>query len=789
MNERGSPVTPCSCCGTLLSEAVLGGLCPRCLTRAVFFSTQPAPLEEADLPVASERLGDYELLERIARGGMGIVYRARQISLRREVAVKVLLDPAFASPEELGRFRAEAAAAAALHHPHIVAIHEIGEADGRCFFSMDLVAGKDLAELTREGLLPPIEAAALVLKVADAIHYCHERGIVHRDLKPSNVLVDAQGEPHVTDFGLAKRMLAPQPAGGSSGNREDAPLTVTGQVVGTPGYMSPEQAAASRDVGPLSDIYSLGALLYFLLTGRAPFVGPTAAAILRQVEEQEPPAPRLLNPALPRDLETICLKCLAKEASRRYATAGELAADLGRFLGHEPIRARPTTGRERAVRWARRNPVVASLTTLVGLLLITVAVVSVFAARRQEQNRLAESGLRMEAETRLRQGERLINFMLGDLVDRLEPVGRLDVLESAISQVDQFYAQIPPDHLSPESQRHRANTLFQFGGIRSAQGRLPEAVTNYLAAIAGYAAIVSAHPTNLQWRYELSRVRNDLGIAYARQHDYTNGPAVFAQTLQEREALLALEPTNITWLTSCGATAQNLATIQRRLGQFEAAAENLQRAERAFRAWIKADPGSLSAKERLATIRGSTGQLLVSRHQPKAATEAYADQIALLHEVLKPDPHHRTRQAALVLALSYLAECQMGQSNALAALPSLKEGVLLGEELVAHDPANRDWQLCLVTHLADLGAVLDELERPEEALASLRRAWELSEAHLDTTRQYPEWFNNYRQSLELGEQLERRTATAARLKGQAEIAAGHEQAADKLGAKFRDLSK
>ena len=200
MSSPTRPVSRCVHCGTTLSAAVAEGLCPSCLTRFVFSETADLPIEETTGASPLERVGDYELLEQISRGGMGIVYRARQVSLNREVAVKVLLDSAFASREELARFRAEAAAAAALHHPNIVAVHEISEDKGRQFFSMDFVAGKDLAELTRDGPLPSRQAAELVAKVADAVQHAHDRGILHRDLKPSNVLVDAEGEPRVTDF-------------------------------------------------------------------------------------------------------------------------------------------------------------------------------------------------------------------------------------------------------------------------------------------------------------------------------------------------------------------------------------------------------------------------------------------------------------------------------------------------------------------------------------------------------------------------------------------------------------
>ncbi|MFO1501208.1 MAG: serine/threonine-protein kinase [Verrucomicrobiota bacterium] len=342
----------CSHCGTSLNEAALGVLCPRCLALDCF-----GPELAGDDSIAAARsdrtevrLGNYDLLEEISRGGMGIVYRARQINLEREVAVKVLLHGIMAGDAALARFQAEAKAAASLQHPNIVAIHEVGEHEGQSFFSMEYVpGGTTLADLVREGPLDPSRAARYLSRVAAALQYAHEREVLHRDLKPSNVLIDRQDQPRVTDFGLAKRL------------NDESELTSSGQVLGTPAYIAPEQADRKR--GPVtvrSDIYSLGALLYHLLTGRPPFVGDSPAAILARMLEGEPIAPRLLNPALPRDLETVCLKCLEKEPGRRYGSALALADELERFLSHQPIHARPISRTERLWRWGRRQPALAT---------------------------------------------------------------------------------------------------------------------------------------------------------------------------------------------------------------------------------------------------------------------------------------------------------------------------------------------------------------------------------------------------------------------------------------------
>jgi serine/threonine protein kinase/outer membrane protein assembly factor BamB len=308
-------------------------------------SLAPGEVTEASAMLGTVRhIGDYELLEEIARGGMGIVYKARQVSLNRIVALKMILSGQFAGAEGVKRLRLEAQTAATLQHPNIVAIHEVGEHDGQHYFSMDFVEGTSLADEVRDHPLPPEQAARWVRSVALAIQYAHERGVLHRDLKPSNVLIDPFGQPRVTDFGLAKRI------------DKDAGLTATGAVVGTPSYMPPEQASPQRGaLGPASDVYSMGAVLYELVTGRPPFRAATLADTLLQVLDAEPAPPRLLNPAVNRDLETIILKCLAKEPARRYASAQELAEDLAAFLDGRPIKARRPGPPERAVRWLRKQ--------------------------------------------------------------------------------------------------------------------------------------------------------------------------------------------------------------------------------------------------------------------------------------------------------------------------------------------------------------------------------------------------------------------------------------------------
>jgi eukaryotic-like serine/threonine-protein kinase len=319
-----------------------------------------ASREDAHVAPMLKEFGDYELLEEIGRGGQGVVFRARQKSLNRTVALKVIGLGQWASKAHLKRFRREAEAAASLNHPCIVPIYEVGERDGSCYFSMQFVEGGQLDEVVRPAAadsscgerepIPIREAVELIAKVARTVHYAHEHGILHRDIKPGNILLDAEGEPHLTDFGLARLL------------ESESTITRTLEVMGTPSYMAPEQAAGENTkLTNATDVYGLGAVLYQLLTGHPPFAGGTTYETIRLLLDTEPRQPRLLNRKVDRDLSTICLKCLEKDPTRRYASALALSEDLERWLKHEPIRARRTGLLIRARKWVQRKPAIAAL--------------------------------------------------------------------------------------------------------------------------------------------------------------------------------------------------------------------------------------------------------------------------------------------------------------------------------------------------------------------------------------------------------------------------------------------
>jgi TolB-like protein/predicted Ser/Thr protein kinase len=328
-----APNSPKHSCGACLLETGLG---PVESEREIDVDLAPPPM--------LMDFGDYELLEQIGRGGQGVVFRARQKSLNRTVALKVINLGQWASKAHVTRFRREAEAAAALEHPGIVSIHEVGERDGSCYFSMKFVEGGQLDEVVKREPMPPRRAAELIAKVARTVHYAHEHGILHRDIKPGNVLLDANGEPHLTDFGLARLV------------ETESSVTRTMDVLGTPSYMAPEQAVGNNAaVGSATDVYGLGAVLYQSLTGQPPFAGGTTYETIKLLLDTEPRPPRLLNPKIDRDLSTICLKCLDKDPKRRYPSALTLAEDLERWLKHEPIHARRAGVFIRGRKWVRRN--------------------------------------------------------------------------------------------------------------------------------------------------------------------------------------------------------------------------------------------------------------------------------------------------------------------------------------------------------------------------------------------------------------------------------------------------
>ncbi len=435
--------------------------------------------------------GDYELLEELARGGMGVVYKARQVSLSRTVALKMILTGQFASVDDVQRFHREAEAAANLDHPNIVPIYEIGEHDGQHFFSMKLIDGGSLARLLASGKWvvggkeSRKKATQLLAIVARAVHHAHQRGVLHRDLKPGNFLLDARGQPHVTDFGLAKRVEG------------DSQLTRSCAIVGTPNYMSPEQARSEKVLTTGVDIYSLGAILYELLTGRPPFRMESPLDTVMQVLNDNPKPPRQIDPSIDPDLETICLKCLAKDPQRRYDSAAALADDLQRFMDGEPIWARPVGRVERLVRWFRRNPALGTAASLaVAALLAATAVSFVYAMDRSAYaaDRSAYAADRADAAHRLEQ----LNGALQKETQRT--CAEADRAEGALRETNRILSTVAAD---------RAQRQHDIG--QTGQGLLQLVEAMRYAQEAGEPGLErNARATIGLWQGEIHRLRSIL---------------------------------------------------------------------------------------------------------------------------------------------------------------------------------------------------------------------------------------------------------------------------------------
>ena len=719
--------------------------------------------------LAPGRFGNYELLAEIGRGGMGVVYRARQCTADRIVALKVIRrDRLEALPRDsqtsaLDRFRHEAQAAARLEHENIVTVYEVGEIGGEQFFSMRYVEGESLAELLRNGPMEGRRAAGYLEPVARAVHQAHVHGILHRDLKPQNILVDAKtGRALVADFGLAKL---------SEGAEE---LTRAGEVMGTPPYMSPEQARDSAKVTAMTDVYALGATLYHLVTGRPPFQAATPVETLRQVMDEEPVPPRQLNPSIDRDLETICVKCLEKEPPRRYDSAEALAEDLRRYLANEPIVARPISVFGRFVRWCRRNPIVAGLLGTAAVLAVGV-VVSIIVGYVQTSAALTV------AEERYRQARETVDkFCTRVSEDKLlnqpgmQPLQK-ELLEMALEPLQQFVEERADD---PTVRDELAKAYFRVGRVNELIQSPEKAMPSYQQARRMQEDLVAETPDDTGRLEALGETLTAIGRTLSRQRKLEEALAAHKEAASVRTKLVRLAPGEGEFKRMLANSLMNMGIIQRETGRpeqartkyeqaqalrEEAAAagfdspellrdlgmgyynlarlagsqrdsaeaeKNLREAVAVFEKLLKTDPRDLANQGRLIVCYRTLADVVVKKRE--RVEKALRAALTLLQGRLHVDPGDLASQSVLIACQGVLTDlASKRQEDRDSALDLYGKALRLVERLAWANPDVPNYQADLAGMCMNLGLLHGERGEPDAALESYRRALDILKALVD----------------------------------------------------------
>jgi serine/threonine-protein kinase len=736
------------------------------------------------------RVAGYEILGVLGRGGMGVVYKARHTQLQRLVALKLLRRGAHPTTDGADRFRREARVVAALRHPHIVDVYDYA-GDSEPHLAMMLCPGGSLAERVKP--MAPRPAAELVAALTGAVAHAHARAIIHRDLKPANVLFDSEGNPRVSDFGLVKQ-LGP--------DAREPSLTQTGAIVGTPSYMAPEQARGLTEVGPAADVYALGAILYEMLTGRPPFRAATTFETLEQVIHSEPASPRSLNPDVPRDLETICLKCLEKEPRRRYPSAGELAEDLHRYRQGWPIKARPPGLVERGGKWLWRNWVA----TIVMLLLVTLTVslavgLAAVDAERQrtkqantetetalgrsreseksaaEQRQLSLATVRRvvdkiqarlkdeprqqelrkellaEAEAGLKEVARAVDtsaaadhetiwvlLELGDIFRDLEAGGLLQARRQYEKAHEVAWRLAEADPADAHAQRDLAVCLSSLGDTYRSEGKSEEALKWYQEALGIHRKLERAAPDDEKARQDLSVSLDLLGSLRRERGERKAALECYEEALAIDRKQAAAEPTNPQAQRAVAVSLMNLGALLLEDGKGEEALKHYGEAVVIIRNLARGAPTNVRFQQDLSAFLDRLGSLHRKRGEMEAALKCYEEALGIDRKLADDDPNNAQLQRGLNVSLGHVAEVRLEQGDVGEALKLRKEALESRRKLAKGAPPTARDRRQLAVSLGLVGDVLWEMGDRKGALEHHEQALEVfrERAEADRTNVLPQ---------------------------------------------------
>jgi serine/threonine-protein kinase len=680
--------------------------------------------DQGELP---RPFGNYELLDEIGRGGMGVVYRARQLAADRLVALKVVRRDYLQSlardtqASALERFHHEVQATARLEHESIVSVYEVGDVDGEPFYSMRYVEGTSLAEILRDGPIPNKQAAAYLAEVTRAVTQAHQQGILHRDLKPQNILIDAHTDrPLVADFGLAKLLSS----------KED--LTQSGDVMGSPPYMSPEQARDSSKVTAQTDVYALGATLYHVLTGRPPFHAATALETMLQVTDEEPVPPRQLNPAIERDLETICLKCLEKEPARRYESADALAKEFRRYLDDEPIMARPVGTVGRAVRWCRRNPMIATLIASTATFLV-LALVATFVGyiRTTAALQVAETSLQHARET---VDSFCTNVSEHTLLNQpgMQPLRR-ELLEQALQYYERFVAERADD---PSIQDELALTHFRIGRISEQIDAPQKALAAYQRALTLQERLVAARPADRELLEALGDTYTASGRIFLNQRRWQEAANAHSKAADIRQRLASAAPHHTEFQRKLANSFMNLGVVEKERGHLGEAQQQFLRAQSRRRKILARDPEDTKVRRDLAMgcYNLANLNLLFDPPDKQTAQTNLQEAVELFSQVLRADPQDLMNQYYLAVCYRLLGDLKSDAGEGKAAAELYQEALTRMDELARDNPAVPEYRAAVARLSMNVGLLCSDRGDVPAAIDAISQALRLLE---ELVRQYP----------------------------------------------------